>query len=63
MDLNPSNRAEALLLKAARAYGVPAAKDDVQRALADEDRGTAFVEWANVHLASDHLLTTDELAL
>ncbi|KAM0414679.1 hypothetical protein ACHAPT_013482 [Fusarium lateritium] len=59
MDLAPRDRAEALLLKAARAYGVPAAKDDVHRALDD----AAFVEWANLHLATDHLLTGDELAL
>ncbi|KAF4472581.1 hypothetical protein FALBO_526 [Fusarium albosuccineum] len=59
MDLAPRDRAEALLLKAARAYGVAATKDDVHNALAD----TAFVEWANLHLASDHLLTGDELAL
>ncbi|KAH7170075.1 hypothetical protein EDB81DRAFT_876124 [Dactylonectria macrodidyma] len=63
MDLGPSGRAEALLLKAARAYGVRAARDDIQRALADPDGGTALVEWANMHLASDHLLTADELAL
>ncbi|KAM0345758.1 hypothetical protein ACHAPU_006111 [Fusarium lateritium] len=59
MDLSPRDRAEALLLKAARAHGVPVAKDDVHNALAD----TAFVEWANLHLATDHLLTGDELAL
>ncbi|KAF4968411.1 hypothetical protein FSARC_4208 [Fusarium sarcochroum] len=59
MDISPRDRAEALLLKAARAYGVPAAKDDVHNALDD----TAFVEWANMHLATDHLLTGDELAL
>lgn len=63
MDLGPSGHAEALLVKAARTYGVHAAKDDVRRALADPDRGTALVEWANMHLASDHLLTADELAL
>ncbi|KAM5366988.1 hypothetical protein ACJZ2D_010256 [Fusarium nematophilum] len=63
MDLSPRDRAEAALLRAARAYGVPASKDDVQRALADEHRGTALVEWANLHLAADHLLTADELAL
>ncbi|KAF7556841.1 hypothetical protein G7Z17_g1178 [Cylindrodendrum hubeiense] len=63
MDLGPSGNAEALLLKAARTYGIRAARDDVQLALTDPDRGTAFVEWANMHLASDHLLTADELAL
>ncbi|KAF9769723.1 hypothetical protein IL306_012814 [Fusarium sp. DS 682] len=59
MDLSPRDRAEALLLKAARAYGVPASKQDVQNALSD----SSFVDWANLHLASDHLLTGDELAL
>ncbi|KAF5021275.1 hypothetical protein F66182_6673 [Fusarium sp. NRRL 66182] len=59
MDLSPRDRAEALLLKAARAYGVPVPTKDVHHALDD----TAFVEWANLHLASDHLLTGDELAL
>ncbi|EXA48961.1 hypothetical protein FOQG_08290 [Fusarium oxysporum f. sp. raphani 54005] len=59
MDLSPKHRAEALLLKAARAYGIPASKEDVQRALSD----ASFVDWANLHLASDHLLTGDELAL
>ncbi|KAF4979263.1 hypothetical protein FZEAL_4508 [Fusarium zealandicum] len=59
MDLGPRDRAEALLLKAARAYGIPVQKDDVHHALDD----TAFVDWANLHLATDHLLTADELAL
>jgi hypothetical protein len=59
MDISSRDRAEALLLKAARAHGIPVAKDDVYNALAD----TAFVEWANLHLATDHLLTGDELAL
>ncbi|KAL4725895.1 hypothetical protein ACLX1H_006569 [Fusarium chlamydosporum] len=59
MDLSPRDRAEALLLKAARAHGIPATKDDVHNALSD----TAFVEWANLHLAPDNLLTGDELAL
>ncbi|RBR08889.1 uncharacterized protein FIESC28_10069 [Fusarium coffeatum] len=59
MDFNPRDRAEALLLKAARAHGIPATKQDVHNALSD----TAFLEWANLHLATDHLLTGDELAL
>ncbi|KAF5682781.1 hypothetical protein FCIRC_4832 [Fusarium circinatum] len=59
MDHSPKHRAEALLLKAARAYGIPASKEDVQHALSD----ASFVDWANLHLASDHLLTGDELAL
>jgi hypothetical protein len=63
MDLSPGDHAEALLLKAARVYGVNVARDDVQRALADPDRGTAFVQWTNMHLSSDSLLTADELAL
>ncbi|KAK7427177.1 hypothetical protein QQZ08_006290 [Neonectria magnoliae] len=63
MDPGASAHAEALLLKVGRSYGVHVARDDVQRALADPDRGAAFVEWANLHLASDHLLTADELAV
>ncbi|RGP71554.1 hypothetical protein FSPOR_3260 [Fusarium sporotrichioides] len=59
MDLGPKDRAEALLLKAARAHGIPATKDDIRSALSD----TSFVEWANLHLATDNLLTGDELAL
>ncbi|RGP68566.1 hypothetical protein FLONG3_8125 [Fusarium longipes] len=59
MDLSPRDRAEDLLLKAARAHGIPATKDDIRSALSD----TTFVEWANLHLATDHLLTGDELAL
>ncbi|OBS17732.1 hypothetical protein FPOA_09464 [Fusarium poae] len=59
MDLGPRDRAEALLLKAARAHGIPATRDDIRSALSD----TAFVEWTNLHLATDHLLTGDELAL
>lgn len=63
MDLTPRDAAEALLIKVAREYGVQAAKGDVQRALADAERGDAFAEWARMHLGPDHLLTTDELAL
>ena len=59
MDFSPRDRAEALLLKAARTHGIPATKQDVHSALSD----TAFLEWANLHLATDHLLTGDELAL
>ncbi|KAH7267694.1 uncharacterized protein BKA55DRAFT_556413 [Fusarium redolens] len=59
MDLSSKHRAEALLLKAARAYGISASKEDVQHALSD----ASFVDWTNLHLASDHLLTGDELAL
>lgn len=59
MHLAPRDRAEALLLKAARAHGIPATKDDIRSALSD----TTFVEWANLHLATDNLLTGDELAL
>jgi hypothetical protein len=59
MDFSPRDRAEALLLKAARAHGIPATKQDVHSALSD----TAFLEWANLHLATDNLLTGDELAL
>lgn len=63
MDLGPRDDAEALLVKVGRAYGVPVGRDEVQRALADAERGTALAEWANMHLGSDHLLTADELAL
>lgn len=63
MDLGPKDDVEALLIKVGRAYGVPVGRDEVQRALADAERGTALAEWANMHLGSDHLLTADELAL
>ncbi|KAI9166488.1 hypothetical protein HJFPF1_02590 [Paramyrothecium foliicola] len=63
MDLTTRERAEALLLKAARTYGVPARRDDVQRAVSDAQHGTAFAEWAITHLTPDTLVTPDELAL
>ncbi|KND86777.1 hypothetical protein TOPH_08583 [Tolypocladium ophioglossoides CBS 100239] len=63
MDPPARDRAEALLLKAARAYGVQVRRDDVQRAISDAEHGPALVEWATTHLVSDTLLTADELTL
>ncbi|PHH81693.1 hypothetical protein CDD82_181 [Ophiocordyceps australis] len=57
------NSALPLLLKAARACGLQARRDEIQRALDDAQHGAAFAEWATTHLGSDTLLTADELAL
>lgn len=63
MDPTARDRAETLLLKAARAYGIQLRRDDVQRAISDAEHGPALAEWATMHLVSDALLTADELAL
>ena len=63
MEPSTTDRAEDLLLKAARAYGVQVRRDDVQRAIGDATQGPALAEWATTHLVSDCLLTADELAL
>lgn len=59
-------RAEALILGAGCSYGLSSSKsarDEVQRALADDEYGPAFAEWAILHLGADNLLTADEMAL
>ena len=58
-----TEQVEALLLKASRAYGVQVRRDEVQQALRDVEHGSAFADWATMHLAPDTLLTTDELTL
>lgn len=63
MDPATRDRAEALLLQAARTHGLQVGRDEAQRAMDDADRGPAFAEWAATHLVSDSLLTADELAL
>ena len=63
MDSSARDAAEALLLRAGRAYGISVRQEDVQRALGDEQYGPAFTAWATVHLAEENLLTPDELAL
>ncbi|POR32467.1 Uncharacterized protein TPAR_07337 [Tolypocladium paradoxum] len=63
MDPTARDHAEALLLKAARTYGVQVRRDDVQRAIGDAEHGPALAQWATMHLVSDTLLTADELAL
>jgi hypothetical protein len=52
--------AEALLLNAARAFGINVRRDQVQRAVTED---AAFAEWAVQHLTPDTLVTADELAL
>ncbi|PNY26329.1 Uncharacterized protein TCAP_03735, partial [Tolypocladium capitatum] len=63
MDPTARDRAEALLLKAARTYGVQVRRDDVQQAISDAEYGPGLADWATMHLVSDALLTADELAL
>ncbi|KAH0490730.1 hypothetical protein TgHK011_002186 [Trichoderma gracile] len=63
MDLETRVHAEALLLKAARAYGVQVRRDEVQQHLRHDHYGAALAEWATLHLTADNLLTPDELAI
>ncbi|KAL7791508.1 hypothetical protein V8C37DRAFT_381913 [Trichoderma ceciliae] len=63
MDLETRVHAEALLLKAARTYGVQARRDEVQQHLRHDHYGAALAEWASLHLTTDNLLTPDELAI
>ncbi|KAH6606929.1 hypothetical protein Trco_006082 [Trichoderma cornu-damae] len=63
MDLETRVHAEALLLKAARAYGVQVRRDEVQQHLRHDHYGAALAEWASLHLTTDNLLTPDELAI
>ncbi|RCI14541.1 hypothetical protein L249_6584 [Ophiocordyceps polyrhachis-furcata BCC 54312] len=53
------DRAEALVLRAARLHGLQVPQDELRLAL---DR-TDFVEWANKHVVPENLLTADELAI
>ncbi|KAF6836722.1 hypothetical protein CPLU01_03516 [Colletotrichum plurivorum] len=46
-----------------RAYGIAVDRHTLQAALDDPEHGTAFTEWARVHLGPDNLLSRDELAL
>ncbi|TWU75767.1 hypothetical protein ED733_002641 [Metarhizium rileyi] len=61
MNTDQTKDAEMLLLKALRTYGIETRKDDVLVALRDPHHGLLFAEWALTHLASDTLLTADEL--
>ncbi|UKZ51212.1 hypothetical protein TrVGV298_004969 [Trichoderma virens] len=63
MDLETRVHAEALLLKAARTYGVQVRRDEVQQHLRHDHYGAALAEWASLHLTTDNLLTPDELAI
>ncbi|KAL6884909.1 hypothetical protein HDV57DRAFT_491565 [Trichoderma longibrachiatum] len=63
MDLETRVHAEALLLKAARTYGVQVRRDEVQQHLRHDHYGAALAEWATLHLTTDNLLTPDELAI
>ncbi|PFH58766.1 hypothetical protein XA68_13228 [Ophiocordyceps unilateralis] len=53
------DRAETLVLRAARNHGLQVRRDELQLALDRAD----FVQWANKHLGPENLLTTDELAI
>lgn len=63
MDLETRVQAEALLLKAARTYGVQVRRDEVQQHLRHDHYGAALAEWASLHLTTDNLLSPDELAM
>ncbi|PKK48364.1 hypothetical protein CI102_6756 [Trichoderma harzianum] len=63
MDLETRVHAEALLLKAARTYGVQVRRDEVQQHLRHDHYGAALAEWASLHLTTDNLLSPDELAI
>ncbi|PHH78112.1 hypothetical protein CDD80_7352 [Ophiocordyceps camponoti-rufipedis] len=53
------DRAQTLLLQAARHHGLQLGKDELRLALERSD----FVQWANKHLGPENLLTADELAV
>jgi hypothetical protein len=63
MDPNTRENVEAVLLGAARAYGIKVGRDEVQHVLDDPAHGVPFAEWANMHLGAGNLLTADEMAL
>ncbi|GKT52702.1 vacuolar H+/Ca2+ exchanger [Colletotrichum tofieldiae] len=46
-----------------RGYGIAIDRRTLQAALDDPEHGTAFTEWARLHLGPDNLLSRDELAL
>ncbi|TDZ40706.1 hypothetical protein CTRI78_v010175 [Colletotrichum trifolii] len=46
-----------------RGYGIAIDRNTLQAALDDPEHGTAFTEWARVHLGPDNLLSKDELTL
>ncbi|WYZ41061.1 hypothetical protein EsH8_IV_001402 [Colletotrichum jinshuiense] len=46
-----------------RSYGIAIDRHTLQAALDDPEHGTAFAEWARVHLGPDNLLSKDELSL
>ncbi|KXH42897.1 hypothetical protein CSIM01_06005 [Colletotrichum simmondsii] len=46
-----------------RSYGIAIDRHTLQTALDDTEHGTAFTEWARLHLGPENLLSRDELAL
>ncbi|KAK1622980.1 hypothetical protein BDP81DRAFT_454980 [Colletotrichum phormii] len=46
-----------------RGYGIAIDRHTLQAALDDPEHGTAFTEWARLHLGPENLLSRDELAL
>ncbi|KAK1709807.1 hypothetical protein BDP67DRAFT_580156 [Colletotrichum lupini] len=46
-----------------RSYGIAIDRHTLQAALDDPEHGTAFTEWARLHLGPENLLSRDELAL
>ncbi|QPH02372.1 hypothetical protein C2857_006581 [Epichloe festucae Fl1] len=63
MDVQRRKQAESLVLRASRACGIQARREDVQIALNDAEHGPLFVEWVSLHLGSDTLLSADELQI
>jgi len=46
-----------------RAYGVSTDRGTLKAAFEDPEHGTAFAEWATLHLGPNTLLSRDELSL
>lgn len=63
MEVDAHQRAESLLLDAARSHAIRVKPDEILAALADEQHGAELAQWALTHLDNDNLLTVDELAL
>ncbi|GAB0134711.1 hypothetical protein EsDP_00003069 [Epichloe bromicola] len=63
MDVQRRKQVESLVLRASRACGIQARREDVQTALNDAEHGPLFVEWVSLHLGSDTLLSADELQI